>query len=158
VDTIILINESKRAWSLPARPEPSEKQKLDPRGKPKPAGLGELEKVKTYRPKVLEPGERIEVPTWYFEELRKIKTLRAVFNRKVDGIAVGRTRTEEARAAAHAREAELEARAAGAEAAEKRVAELERELAKTKAELAKTGPKTDSKTDSKTDPKTDPKS
>jgi hypothetical protein len=153
-DKVILINESKRAFSLPSRPLPSEQRLLNERGRPRGAGLVDLERVKVFRPPLLEPEQRIEVPGWYVEELRKIKALRTILGKR-DGIAVGRTRDEatreEARAAAAARTAQLveatrtaEARAqrAEAEAAERveaakasaqRVAELERELAKLKS-------------------------
>jgi len=154
--TIILINESKRAWSFPSRPVPTtEKHRLNERGRPKQVGLAELDRVEIYRPPLLRPGERLEVPGWYFEAIKGIKTLKAVWNRRIDGIAVGRTRAERAAAreaeletAARAeREAAAKAVAAAEQAAAReadaaktaaaRVAELERELAKLKAAAEK---------------------
>lgn len=168
---IILINESKRAWSFPSRPVPGEKR-LTERGRPRTVGVAELERVETYRPPLLKVGERIEVPRWYFDAIKGIKVLKSVWNRRTDGIAVGVTRAERHAA----REAELEAAAAkavaaaessaraerevaakavaaaeqaaareaeAAKSAAQRVAELERELAKLKAAKADDKPKDD---------------
>lgn len=135
-ETVILINESRRAHSLPSRPEPTEASKLGARGRPRATGMGELDRgVKMYRPPLLEVGARIEVPVWYFEELRKIKAMRATLGKR-DGVAVGRSRSEAAQAAAAAREAELveSTRTAreSAAAADARAAQADAEVARAR--------------------------
>ena len=121
-NTIVLINEARRTFSFPARTGPD--------------GKG-------YRAPMLAPEKRIEVPAWYFKELAAEPTLKAVFNRKHDGIAVGRSSSERANERVRARELELEqeAQALRAELAvkaglEARVRQLEGELA-AKAESHK---------------------
>lgn len=146
IDQIVLINESKRAWTFPARVVPADRSKLTSRKRPPPRrmpdgrdSLVELEKLETYRAPILDvPSKddpasgRIRIPAWYFEELMQIDGLRAVFNKR-DGIAVGRTRAESLAARTAEQEAELVAQAEiekeARAAAERRVAELERELA-----------------------------
>lgn len=115
-DTIVLINESRRTFSFPARTGPD---------------------GKSYRAPLLNPEKRIEVPAWYFKELAAESTLKALFNRKTDGIAVGMSSTERASEKARERELELEretqalrAELASKVALEARVRQLEAELAK----------------------------
>lgn len=155
-DTVVLINESKRTWSLPALAappeiEPKNRGRLTDRGTAIAKSSVELERVERFRPPLLNPGERIEVPLWYFDKVRNIPSLKPVWNRRKDGIAVGRTRQEKlnerldqeqsakaaelgderaARAAAERRAAdEYEARVA----AERRAAQLEKRLSQLEA-------------------------
>lgn len=128
-ETITLINESRRAISFPTRVEPAEKAKLNDRGKPRQTGLVELERVSTYRPPLLEPGERVDVPRWYFNEIREIKSLAALLGKR-DGLALGRSRSEAAQDNAREREAKL------AEASAAQLAARDREIASLREELA----------------------
>lgn len=118
---ILLINESKRTFTLPRLPVPG--ARTSERGKA-------IEGTETFMPSCgyagLAPGARVTVPAWYFDRLRQIKTLSKVFNRKDDGIAVGRTRAEAAGDAAKVREAEAAAE----------LAALKAELAAANAKIA----------------------
>jgi hypothetical protein len=155
-DNVVLINESKRTWSLPSLPapieiEPKNRGRLTDRGTPISKSSVELERVVRFRPPMLNPGERIEVPWWYFEKIKGIPSLKPVWNRRKDGIAVGRTRQEKLNERLEndqaAKAAELTDALSARDAAERRVADLEKRLAQTQAELAKK-PKSDAKPDS----------
>lgn len=154
-DDIVLINESRRSWSFPALPMPgvelvrrtgSDRPKVPPKligqtesGHPIYSSV-ELETVPRFRPAILrapalaqdgsidetKDAPRITVPRWYFELLLKIKTLRPVFGRKRDGIAVGRTRAEIAADRDSDQRNELEA-------AQKEIAQLRSDLEKARA-------------------------
>lgn len=135
---VTLINDSsQRAWSFPMREGPD---------------------GKSYRAPVLaapakgEPAPQIEVPDWYFAALLEEPGLKAVFNRRRDGISVTaggakislpspaevETQLSQAAKAARAAEdraAQAEARASAIESdLSARIAELEARL-KTSAEL-----------------------
>jgi hypothetical protein len=137
---VILINESLRIHHLPALVVPEDHSLLDADGKARDKD-GKPVKVRRWRAPALEPGEKVTVPRWYFDGLRKIRQLAALFNAKSMGIAVGRSSAERAGDGARAREAELEraAREAGqaAERATNEAAKLRAELEAAKAELAK---------------------
>lgn len=155
----VLINEAKRAWSLPALPLPDERNKLDERGKPYLKGerqliaakdateraalverqrrVTELETVKRFRPPMLEaagrdgaPG-RIEVPNWYLAALLESKFWRQIFGRRDDGIAIGMTHADRLR---RSQDEALAATRNAADDANERAGEAERRAKRLEAE------------------------